>query len=94
MIAPMGAVPETDLRDTLTANEWRINFFGPTTHLANTSALAGNAADLPEQVRTQLPPDALEQMRRVTERYAAIVPLLDDDRVHLPFHGVHAERVG
>src|SRR5271166_626094 len=90
VIAPMGAVPEADLRDTLTANGWRINFVEPTTYLANTSALAGNAADLPEQMRPQLPPDALEQMRRVTERYAAIVPLLDDDRVHLPFHVVHA----
>jgi hypothetical protein len=29
----------------------------------------------------------------VSERYAAIVPLLDDDRVHLPFNVVHAERV-
>ncbi|WP_414685332.1 class I SAM-dependent methyltransferase, partial [Mycobacterium sp.] len=26
VIAPMGAVPEADLRDTLTANGWRINF--------------------------------------------------------------------
>jgi SAM-dependent methyltransferase len=94
VIAPLGAVPEANIRDTLTAHGWRINFLGPTTYLANISALAGNVDNLPEQMRRQLPPEALEQMRQVTERYAAIVPLLDDDRVHLPFHVVHAERVG
>jgi SAM-dependent methyltransferase len=94
VIAPMGAVPEDNIRDTLTANGWRITFLGPTTYLANTSALRGSADRLPDQVRRQLPPQALEQMREVTERYAAILPLLDDDRVHLPFNVVHAERVG
>jgi SAM-dependent methyltransferase len=93
VIAPTGAVPEANLRDTLTANKWRINYLGPTTYLANTSALAGNIDNLPEQLRQQLPPEALEHMREVAERYAAIVPLLDDDRVHLPFHVGHAERV-
>ena len=30
-----GAVPESNLRDTLTANGWRIDFLGPTTYLGN-----------------------------------------------------------
>ncbi len=94
VIAPLGAVPEANIRDTLTANGWRINFLGPTTYLANTSALARDADSLPEQMRQQLPAEALEQMREVAERYATIIPLLEDDRVHLPFHVVHAERVG
>lgn len=93
VIAPMRAVPAADIRETLTANGWRINYLGPTTYLANTSALAANSDDLPEQLRRQFQPEALQQMRDVAERYAAIVPLLDDDRVHLPFNVVHAERV-
>jgi hypothetical protein len=41
----------------------------------------------------QMPPEALEQMRQVTERFAKIAELLDGDRVHLPFTVVHAHRV-
>ena len=47
---------------------------------------AADAAD-------QMPPEALEQMREVTERFAKIADLLDDDRVYLPFTVVHAHRV-
>lgn len=93
VIAPMGAVPESNIRDTLTANGWRINFLGPTTCLATSSAFPGNLDDLAEQMPEQFPPDALEQIRSVTERFATIAPLLDDDRVHLPFTVVHADRV-
>ena len=35
VIAPTGNVPESNLRDTLTANGWRIDFLGPTTYLGN-----------------------------------------------------------
>ena len=93
VIAPMAAVPEANLRDTLTANKWRINYLGPTTYLGNTGALAGDPENLPEEMRRQLPPEALEHMRAVADRYAVILPLIDDDRVHLPFNVVHAERV-
>ena len=92
VIAPLGAVPEDDIRDTLTENGWRIDFLGPTTYLANTSSLAGDPANLPEQMRQQLPPERLEQMQAVRDRFAAIVPLLDGDRIHLPFTVVHATR--
>ena len=92
VIAPMAGVPETNIRDTLTANGWRINFLGPTTYLANTSALTRDVDAFGDQIRQQLPPEALERMRQMAERYAAIVPLLDDGLVHLPFHVVHAER--
>jgi SAM-dependent methyltransferase len=91
--APFGAVPESNIRDTLTANGWRISFLGPTTYLANTSAFTGDVDDFPEQMREQMPPEALEQMREMTARFATITALLDDDRVHLPFHVVHADRV-
>ena len=93
VIAPMGEVPEDNIRDTLAENGWRIDFLGPTTYLANTSSLAGDANSLPEQMRQMMPPERLEQMQQVTERFAAIVPLLDGDRVHLPFTVVHAVRV-
>jgi len=45
-------------------------------------------------MREQLAPEQLEQMRAVTDRFATIAPLLDGDRLHLPFTVVHAERVG
>ena len=43
VIAPVGSVPEENIRDTLTANGWRIDFLGPTTYLANTSSMAGDS---------------------------------------------------
>ncbi len=93
VIAPMGEVPEDNIRDTLTGAGWRIDFLGPTTYLANTSSLAGDPNNLPEQMRRQLPPEQQEQMARVSERFAVIMPLLDGDRVHLPFTVVHAARL-
>lgn len=93
VIAPVGSVPEENIRDTLTANGWRIDFLGPTTFLANTSSMAGDPNNLPEQMRQQMSPEQVELMKKTRERFAAIVPLLDDDRVHLPFTVVHAVRV-
>jgi SAM-dependent methyltransferase len=93
VLAPMGAVPVENIRDTLTANGWRIDFLGPTTYVGNTSSLAGDPDNLPEQMRQQLPPEQIEQMEDMRRRFAAITPLLDNDRVHLPFTVVHATRV-
>jgi SAM-dependent methyltransferase len=93
LIAPIGHVPESNLRDILTANGWRIDFLGPTTYLGN-SAGFGSADDaFPKAMAEQMPPEALEQMRQVTERFAKIADLLEDDRVYLPFTVVHAHRV-
>jgi hypothetical protein len=93
VIAPMRSVPEDNIRETLTANGWCIEFLGPTTYLANTSSLGGDPNDLPEQMRQQVAPEQLEQMVEVAERWAKIVPLIDGDRMHLPFTVVHAVRV-
>jgi SAM-dependent methyltransferase len=106
MIAPMGAAPEVaeallhgpetigqNIRDTLSANGWRINFFGPTTYLGNVSAFTHDLNDLPEQRRDKVSPETLEQMRGINNRFATIVNLIDDDRVYLPFTVVHAERL-
>jgi SAM-dependent methyltransferase len=97
VIAPMAAVPEANIRDTLAANGWRIGFLGPTTYLANSRAFTGgytgDEEDLPQQLRDQMPPEALEQMREVRRRFETIAGLLDDERVHLPFTVVHADRV-
>ena len=40
-----------------------------------------------------MPPEQLERMKEVANRFATIAPLLDDDRMHLPFTVVHAVRV-
>jgi len=106
MTAPMGAAPEVveallhgprtigqNIRDTLTANRWRINFFGPTTYMANASAFTPHLNDLPQQLREKISPETLELMSGINDRFATIVNLIDDDRVYLPFTVVHAERV-
>jgi SAM-dependent methyltransferase len=93
VLAPMGSVPEDNIRETLTTNGWRIDFLGPTTYVGNTSSLAGDPNNLPEQMRQQLSAEQLEQMDDMRRRFAAITPLLDKDRVHLPFTVVHATRV-
>jgi len=99
VIAPMGHVPEANIRDTLTANGWRIDFLGPTTYLGNAIGFGTDEA-FPKPMAELgappacggMPPEALEQMREVTERFARIADLLDGDRVHLPFTVVHAHR--
>jgi SAM-dependent methyltransferase len=92
VIAPMGSIPEANIRDTLTANGWRIDFLGPTTYLGNALAFGGND-DFPKAMAEQLPPEALEQMREVAARFEKIADLLDDGRIYLPFTVVHAHRV-
>jgi SAM-dependent methyltransferase len=93
VIAPMGAVPETNIRDTLTANGWRIDFLGPTTYLGNAAGFRMDEHGFPQHLADQMPPEALEQIRQMRERFAKIADLLDDDRVYLPFTAVHAHRV-
>jgi SAM-dependent methyltransferase len=92
VIAPMGSISESNLRDTLTANGWRIDFLGPTTYLGNALAFGGDR-EFPEALAEQMPPEAVEQMRAVTERFEKIAEFLDGDRVYLPFTVVHAHRV-
>ncbi|MGH3674797.1 MAG: class I SAM-dependent methyltransferase [Mycobacterium sp.] len=93
LVAPMGSVPESNIRDTLTANGWRIEFLGPTTYLGNAAGFGGGADDIPKMMAEQLPPEALDQMREVAARFARVAELIDDDRVYLPFTVVHAHRV-
>jgi SAM-dependent methyltransferase len=92
LIAPMGAVPESNIRETLTANGWRITFLGPTTYMGNSGGFIAGTDDLPEQMREQLTPEQVEQMLALKERFSTIAPLLGGDRVYLPFTVVHAER--
>ena len=92
VIAPMGAVPEADIRDTLTANGWRIDFLGPTTYLGNAVGFGGGEDAFTKTMEEQMPPEVLEQMRAVAERFTKIAELLDGDRIHLPFTVVHAHR--
>ena len=93
VIAPMGHVPESNLRDTLTANGWRIDFLGPTSYLGNTVGLRSAGDTFPNAMAERMPPEMLEQMKEVTTRFERIADLLDDDRVYLPFTVVHAHRV-
>jgi hypothetical protein len=88
----MEAVPEADIRDTLGNAGWHIDFLGPTTFLGDTSGFTGSFGKLPEAVLRQMPPGLAEQMRRMAERMAMILPLIDDGRIHLPCTVVHATR--
>jgi SAM-dependent methyltransferase len=95
VIAPMAAVTPDTIRDTLTRHGWHIDFLGPTTYLGNAAAFTGPDWDeMPAAMREQLPQEHLDQLRNMSERYAAILPWLDGERVHLPFTVVHATRVG
>jgi len=93
VIAPMGHVPESNLRDTLTANGWRIDFLGPTTYLGNAVDFRSGDDAFRKAMAEQMPPEMLEQMKEVTSRFERIADLLDGDRVYLPFTVVDAHRV-
>jgi SAM-dependent methyltransferase len=93
VIAPMGAVDQAGIRDTLGANGWRIEFLGPTTYMANTASMGGDPNNLPEHVRQQMPQERQDQMADMGRRFEVIMPLLTTDRIHLPFTVVHAVRV-
>jgi len=93
IVAPMGSVPESNIRDTLTANGWRIEFLGPTTYLGTSAGFRSGEDGFPQVMAEQLPPEAMEQMQDVRARFEAIADLIDDDRVYLPFTVVHAHRV-
>jgi SAM-dependent methyltransferase len=93
VIAPMKAVPEADIRDTLGNAGWRIDFLRPTTFLGNTSGFTGSFGKLPEALLRQMPSEQAEQMGRMAARMAAILPLIDDGRIHLPRTVVHATKI-
>jgi len=94
VIAPMEAVPEAEVRSTLAGGGWRIDFLGPATFLGNASGFTGSFGRLPEEVLGQMPPGQADQMRRMAEHMAAILPLVDKGRIHLPCNVVHATRAG
>ncbi len=91
LIAPMRSVPEADLRDTLPANGWRIDFLGPTTYLGKAIGFQGDD-EFAKVMAEQMPPEAVEQMQETRSRFERIADLLVDERVHLPFNVVHAHR--
>jgi SAM-dependent methyltransferase len=93
VIAPMEAVPEADIRDTLGYAGWHIDFLGSTTFLGNTSGFTGSFGKLPEALLRQMPSEQAEQMGGMAARMATILPLIDDGRVHLPCTVVHATKV-
>ncbi|MDX1885767.1 class I SAM-dependent methyltransferase [Mycolicibacterium sp. 120270] len=93
LVAPIGSITESNIRDTLTANGWRIDYLGPTTYLASATGFGAAGDEFPQAVAEQMPPEALEAMRKVRARYEAIADELDGDLLHLPFTVVHAHRV-
>jgi SAM-dependent methyltransferase len=93
IIAPAGAVPESNIRDILSTSGWHIDYFGPTTFLGNTRAFDTEFDNLPEHIREQYSAEVLEQMRELASRVATIALLINEDRVHLPISVVHATRV-
>jgi SAM-dependent methyltransferase len=93
LVAPIGSVTESSIRDTLTANGWRIDFLGPTTYLASASGFGSIGESAAPGVADQMPPEVREQMADLRARFDVIAGLLDGDQVHLPFTVVHAHRV-
>src|SRR5689334_14713292 len=68
VIAPMGAVPESNIRDTLTANGWRIDFLGPTTYSGRAVGFAAND-DFAEMMADRMPAEAIAQMEETRARF-------------------------
>lgn len=93
LLAPIGSISESSIRDTLSANGWRIDFVGPTTYLASAAGFGNAGDDFPQALMDQMPPERLAQMQKVRARFEAIANVLDGDQVHLPFTVVHAHRV-
>ena len=89
----MGAVPEANIRDTLTANGWRIDFLGPTTYLAQRRGFGGGEDAFRRRWRNRCRPRRSSRCGTVAARFTKIAELLDGDRIHLPFTVVHAHRV-
>jgi SAM-dependent methyltransferase len=93
VVATMPGITQENLRSTLGRARWRIDFIGPTTYLGNISGFTGSFGKLPPELLAQMPPERAEQLRRMGERMATIIPLIDGDKVHLPFTVVHATRL-
>ncbi len=93
LIAPIGSVSESGIRDTLTSNGWRIDFLGPTTYLASATGFGTVGDEFPQEMVEQMPPEALERMQKMRAGFSAVADLLDGDQLHLPFTVVHAHRV-
>ncbi len=93
LVAPIPSISESGIRDTLTANGWRIDYLGPTTYLASSAGFGSADDELPQAMTDQMPPEALARMQVVRARFAVIAEVLDGDLVHLPFTVVHAHRV-
>jgi len=93
VIAPMEAVPAADVRGTLGNAGWRIDFLGPAAFVGNASGFTGSFGKLPAAILRRMPPVQAAQMRRMAERMAAILPLIDNGRIHLPCNVVHATRM-
>jgi|GEM_PF-386800 len=91
--APMEAVTEADIRDTLANAGWRIDFLGPTTFVGNAAGFSGSFGKLPEGVLLRMPAGQAEQMRLSAERMATILPLVDGAQVHLPCNVIHATKI-
>ncbi len=47
----------------------------------------------PLQLLAQMPPERAEYLRSMGERMAKTIPLIDGDKVQLPFTVVHATRL-
>jgi hypothetical protein len=61
--------------------------------VGNSAAFAADEDELPEQMRELLSPEQVEHMRELRDRFSTIAPLLEDERVYMPFTVVHATRV-
>ena len=94
VITPMGAVPEDSHPRHPGRTGWRIDFLGSTTYLGNAAGFTGGLDGLPPEVLAAMPPERLEAVRQTGERMATILPLIDGDRVFLPFTVVHTTRIG
>jgi SAM-dependent methyltransferase len=93
VLSPLRAIPVSNIRETLAANGWRVDYLGPTTNTANAAAFNRGWDDLSEHVRARFTPEALAQIRDLNRRLVSLAEVINDHRVYLPFTKVHATRI-
>jgi SAM-dependent methyltransferase len=81
-------LPADNFERVLPAGGWRIDYLGPTTYQGHFSPeFFARMSELPGRQ------DLAERMKPVQERLEVLGPLLENNRVHLPFWAVTATRL-
>lgn len=92
ILAPLAAVPESNLRQTLSGAGWRIDYLGASSYKTTTGGFNTHWEILPPCVREAYPVESIDQIRRLTAHVATVCELIDAPAT-LPTTAVFATRL-